>query len=106
MGGRHGNTWEEHMKNFEEVLRHPSLRGKTFVPKKTFQIRTKKYLFSVQVLIFSLRRYRANQPAVELDAERCAQSSNYRQVLKIIFNIILIEIIITFSIFIIIIVPN
>merc|ERR550519_1202109 len=23
--------------------------------------------------------YRANQPAVELDAERCAQSSNYRQ---------------------------
>lgn len=94
------------MKNFEEVLRHPSLRGKTFVPKKAFQIRTKKYLFSVQVPIFSLRRYRANQPAVELDAERCAQSSNYRQVLKIIFNIILIEIIITFSIFIIIIVPN
>ena len=26
------------------------------------------------------QRYRANQPAVELDAERCAQSSNYRQV--------------------------
>merc|ERR1711962_1328488 len=25
--------------------------------------------------------YRANQPAVELDAERCAQSSNYRQLL-------------------------
>ena len=60
----------------------------------------------MQVLIFSVRRYRANQPAVELDAERCAQSSNYRQVLEIIINIILIEIIITFSIFIIIIVPN
>merc|ERR1719414_1546246 len=25
--------------------------------------------------------YRANQPAVELDAERCAQSSNYRQLM-------------------------
>ena len=59
----------------------------------------------MQVPIFSLRRYRANQPAVELDAERCAQSSNYRQVLEIIINIILIEIIIIFTI-IIIIVPN
>ena len=45
VGGNHGNTWKEHMKNFEEVLRHPSLRGKTFVPKKTFQIRTKNIFF-------------------------------------------------------------
>ena len=38
-------------------------------------------------LKLGLQRYRANQPAVELDAERCAQSSNYRQVLIHIFII-------------------